>query len=46
MDGPERNVTDYEMLGKADEAQAHTVVENAERFVEHCESYLTAKGYL
>jgi uncharacterized protein (UPF0332 family) len=41
-----RNVTDYEMLGKADEAQAHTVVENAMRFVEYCESYLTAKGYL
>jgi uncharacterized protein (UPF0332 family) len=41
-----RNVTDYEMLGKADEAQAHTVAENARRFVKRCESYLTTKGYL
>jgi len=41
-----RNVTDYEMLGKADRAQAHTVVENANRFVGHCETYLTTKGYL
>jgi uncharacterized protein (UPF0332 family) len=41
-----RNVTDYEMLGKADKAQAYAVVENAERFVEHCERYLTQKGYL
>lgn len=41
-----RNVTDYEMLGKVDEAQAHTVVKNANRFVEHCEAYLTTKGCL
>ena len=41
-----RNVTDYEMLGGADEGQAHTVVENATRFVEHCEAYLITKGYL
>ena len=40
-----RNVTDYEMLGKADEALARIVVENATRFVEHCETYLTMKGY-
>ncbi len=37
-----RNVTDYETLGRVDEAQARAVVENAER----CEAYLTAKGYL
>ena len=41
-----RNVTDYEMLGKVDEGQAHTVVDNAKRFVAHCETYLTTKGYL
>lgn len=41
-----RNVTDYEMLGKADETQARAVVENAARFVEHCETYLVTKGYL
>jgi uncharacterized protein (UPF0332 family) len=41
-----RNVTDYEMLGKVDEDQAHTVVDNANRFVAHCETYLTTKGYL
>jgi len=41
-----RNVTDYEMLGRADEAQARTVVENAHRFVERCETYLATKGYL
>ena len=40
-----RNVTDYETLGRADEAQARASVENAARFVERCESYLTAKGY-
>jgi uncharacterized protein (UPF0332 family) len=41
-----RNVTDYEMLGRADPEQACTVVDNAERFVEHLEGYLTEKGYL
>jgi uncharacterized protein (UPF0332 family) len=41
-----RNVTDYEMMGKADEAQARDVIENAECFIERCESYLTQKGYL
>jgi uncharacterized protein (UPF0332 family) len=41
-----RNVTDYEMLGQADEVQAHTVVENARCFVERCETYLATKGYL
>ena len=41
-----RNVTDYERLGKADEAQAHAVVESASCFVEHCETYLTTRGYL
>jgi len=40
-----RNTTDYEMLGKADETQARTVVKNAARFVEHCETYLATKGY-
>lgn len=41
-----RNVTDYQMVGKADKAQAHIVLENAKRFVEHAETYLTAKSYL
>ncbi len=41
-----RNVTDYDMLGKADEAQARAVVENGDRFLEHCEAYLKTKGYL
>jgi uncharacterized protein (UPF0332 family) len=40
-----RNATDYEMLGKADQAQAQIVVENATRFVEHCQTYLATKGY-
>ena len=41
-----RNVTDYEMLGKVDEDQARTTVENADRFVARCETYLATKGYL
>ena len=41
-----RNVTGYEILGKADGTQAHTTVENATRFVERCETYLITKGYL
>jgi uncharacterized protein (UPF0332 family) len=41
-----RNVTDYETLGQADEAQAQALVESAVSFVEHCENYLTLKGYL
>ncbi|MEA3340274.1 MAG: HEPN domain-containing protein, partial [Chloroflexota bacterium] len=41
-----RNITDYEMMGKADDAQAHAVVENATHFVERCETYLITKGYL
>ena len=41
-----RNTTDYEMLGKADELEARTVVENAGRFITRCESYVTKKGYL
>ena len=41
-----RNVADYEMIGKADEAQARTAVENAQRFVEHCETCLKERGYL
>jgi uncharacterized protein (UPF0332 family) len=41
-----RNVTDYEMLGQADEVQAHEVVEHADRFIERCEAYLTERGYL
>ncbi len=41
-----RNVADYEMLGTADKAQARTVMENAARFVEDCESYLSGRGYL
>jgi len=41
-----RNVTDYEMLGEVDSVRAHDVAENASRFVERCETYLTTKGYL
>ncbi|MFQ5614769.1 MAG: HEPN domain-containing protein [Anaerolineae bacterium] len=41
-----RNVTDYEMLGKADEAQARAVVGKADRFLGQCQSYLTTKEYL
>jgi uncharacterized protein (UPF0332 family) len=40
------NVSDYEMLGKVDEEQARSVVENADRFIAGCETYLTTKGYL
>lgn len=41
-----RNVTDYETLGRADEAQAQALVESAVGFVEHCANYLTRQGYL
>jgi len=41
-----RNVTDYETLGAADSTQARTAVENANRFIEHCETHLTTEGYL
>jgi uncharacterized protein (UPF0332 family) len=41
-----RNVTDYEMLGKADSDLARAVTENAGRFVDHCTAFLTTKGYL
>jgi hypothetical protein len=34
------------MLGKVDEEQARSVVENADRFIAGCETYLTTKGYL
>jgi uncharacterized protein (UPF0332 family) len=40
-----RNTTDYQMAGRADEAEAYTIVENAQLFVEHCETYLASKGY-
>lgn len=40
-----RNTTDYEMLGKADETQARTIVENAGRFIERCQFYLAVRGY-
>ena len=40
-----RNTTDYEMLGKADETQARTVVENAGHFIERCQTFLAMKGY-
>ena len=33
-------------MGRADEAQAQALVESAVGFVEHCENYLTSKGYL
>jgi hypothetical protein len=41
-----RNVTDYEMLGKVDEGQARIVIENADRFVANCDTYLAGEGYL
>jgi uncharacterized protein (UPF0332 family) len=41
-----RNVADYETLGKVDEIYARAAVENAHRFVEHCETYLVTRGYL
>jgi uncharacterized protein (UPF0332 family) len=41
-----RNVTNYEMVGEADSAQAHAAVEHARRFVNRCEDYLAARGYL
>ena len=40
-----RNVTDYEMLGHAAEAQARSAVENARRFVERSARYLLEQGY-
>ncbi len=40
-----RNITDYRMVGRADKDKAHTTVENARRFVGHCETYLIGKGY-
>jgi uncharacterized protein (UPF0332 family) len=40
-----RNVTDYEMLGQADEAQARITVESARRFVARSASYMTEQGY-
>lgn len=41
-----RNVTDYQMVGKADETQSRAILENARHFIEHCQVYLTKKGYL
>jgi len=41
-----RNITDYEMLGRADRIQAHDAVERANRLIERCETYLIQKGYL
>jgi uncharacterized protein (UPF0332 family) len=41
-----RNVSDYEMLGKVEQEQAHSVVDNADRFIAGCITYLTTKGYL
>jgi uncharacterized protein (UPF0332 family) len=41
-----RNVADYEMLGQADRIQAHTALERANRFIEHCETHLAQRGYL
>jgi uncharacterized protein (UPF0332 family) len=41
-----RNVIDYETLGNVGDVQAHAAIENANRFVEHCETHLTTKGYL
>ena len=41
-----RNVTDYEMLGQADSDQAQAIVEQANRFVDRCQTYLTTERYL
>jgi uncharacterized protein (UPF0332 family) len=41
-----RNVTDYEMLGRADSDQAQDIVEKANRFIARCETYLTTERYL
>jgi uncharacterized protein (UPF0332 family) len=41
-----RNTTDYEMVGKADEAQAHAILSDAESCVKRCEAFLQATGYL
>ena len=41
-----RNVTDYEMLGQADAAQAGEAVQSARQFVDRCERYLRKRGYL
>ena len=40
-----RNATDYQMAGRADEAEAYTIFENAQPFIEHCETWLASKGY-
>jgi uncharacterized protein (UPF0332 family) len=40
-----RNVTDYEMLGQADETQTQAVIGKANRFLERCEAYLAELGY-
>jgi uncharacterized protein (UPF0332 family) len=40
-----RNVTDYRMVGVADETDARQVVESAGRFVDLCAAYLSEKGY-
>lgn len=40
-----RNVTDYEMLGQADETQSRLVVANARSFVARCETYLAQEGF-
>lgn len=41
-----RNVTDYEMLGQADTAQAGDALQSARQFVDRCERYLRERGYL
>jgi uncharacterized protein (UPF0332 family) len=40
-----RNTTDYQMVGRANKSQAHTVIQDARRFVGRCETYLAGKGY-
>ena len=40
-----RNVTDYEMLGQADEAQSRLAVANARTFIARCETYLAQEGF-
>lgn len=40
-----RNVTDYEMLGQADEAQSRLAVANARNFIGRCETYLAQEGF-
>ncbi len=41
-----RNVTDYQMLGRADADQARIIFESAKRFLARCEAFLAERGYV